>query len=61
MELILRWPTLILFSDRNVKKTGQLVVNLLGFLQEVCGDGAEDSFHHSKVLLTVMGLKEKTI
>lgn len=35
------------------------MVSLLSFLQEVCGDGAQDSLHHSKVLFTIMGLKEK--
>lgn len=41
-----------------VKLTPVNVTLFLGFLQEVCGDGAKDSFHHSKVLFAVMGLKE---
>ena len=35
------------------------MVPLLGFLQEVWGDGSQDSLHHSEVLFAVMGLKEK--
>lgn len=37
------------------------MVHILGFLQEVCGDGAQDSLHHGKMLFTVVSLKEKTI
>lgn len=37
----------------------QLAVHVLGFLQEVCGDGTQDSLHHSKVLFAVMSLKAR--
>lgn len=38
-----------------------VIEHLPSFLQEICGNGAQNSFHHSKVLFTVVGLKQKTI
>lgn len=33
---------------------------LLGFLQQVCRNGAQNSLHHCKMLFTVMSLNGRT-
>lgn len=38
-----------------------LGILLPGFLQEVYGDGTQDSLHHSKVLFTVMSLRREYV
>lgn len=58
-----RWSFLSPFvpQTHNYYSTSSVLVHLLSFLQKICGNGAQDSLHHSKVLFTVMCLREQTI
>lgn len=43
------------------QKKNTFVLNLLSFLQEVCGNGAQDSLHHGQMFFAVVGLNEKPV
>lgn len=55
-QKVQRYCSDCVFSEQ---KRGTLVLNLLCFLQEMCGNGAQDSLHHGQMFFAVVGLDEK--
>lgn len=46
---------------RFIQKKGTFALNLLGFLQEMTWNGAQDSLHHGQMFFTVVGLNEEPV